>query len=139
MMNQHLLHLLNQQTRLLAKEINNRLSDHGLYSSQWSIIFCLNRFGPMTQTAIWKYLNVEAPTITRTLSRMEKNGWIIRKQGNDKRERIIELTNFAKKEFKYVRKEMDQFETEVLEDLSKEEKEQLKTLLLKLKTSRENT
>ena len=139
MMNQHLLHLLNQQTRLLAKEINNRLSDHGLYSSQWSIIFCLNRFGPMTQTAIWKYLNVEAPTITRTLSRMEKNGWIIRKQGNDKRERIIELTNFAKKEFKYVRKEMDQFETEVLEDLSKEEKEQLKKLLLKLKTSRENT
>lgn len=139
MMNQHLLHLLNQQTRLLAKEINNRLSDHGLYSSQWSIIFTLNRFGPMTQTAIWKYLNVEAPTITRTLSRMEKNGWIIRKQGNDKRERIIELTNFAKKEFKYVRKEMDQFETEVLEDLSKEEKEQLKTLLLKLKTSRENT
>lgn len=139
MMNQHLLHLLNQQTRLLAKEINNRLSDHGLYSSQWSIIFTLNRFGPMTQTAIWKYVNVEAPTITRTLSRMEKNGWIIRKQGNDKRERIIELTNFAKKEFKYVRKEMDQFETEVLEDLSKEEKEQLKTLLLKLKTSRENT
>lgn len=139
MMNQNLLHLLNQQTRLLAKEINNRLSDHGLYSSQWSIIFTLNRFGPMTQTAIWKYLNVEAPTITRTLSRMEKNGWIIRKQGNDKRERIIELTNFAKKEFKYVRKEMDQFETEVLEDLSKEEKEQLKTLLLKLKTSRENT
>lgn len=139
MMNQHLLHLLNQQTRLLAKEINNRLSDHGLYSSQWSIIFCLNRFGPMTQTAIWKYLNVEAPTITRTLSRMEKNGWIIRKQGNDKRERIIELTNFAKKEFKYVRKEMDQFETEVLEDLSKGEKEQLKKLLLKLKTSRENT
>jgi len=139
MMNQHLLHLLNQQTRLLAKEINNRLSDHGLYSSQWSIIFTLNRFGPMTQTAIWKYLNVEAPTITRTLSRMEKNGWIIRKQGNDKRERIIELTNFAKKEFKYVRKEMDQFETEVLEDLSKEEKEQLKKLLLKLKTSRENT
>ena len=139
MMNQHLLHLLNQQTRLLAKEINNRLSDHGLYSSQWSIIFCLNRFGPMTQTAIWKYLNVEAPTITRTLSRMEKNGWIIRKQGNDKRERIIELTNFAKKEFKYIRKKMDQFEMEMLEDLSKEEKEQLKTLLLKLKTSRENT
>src|SRR6476661_5110851 len=104
--NRNLLHLLNQQTRLLAKEVNIRLSDHGLYASQWSIIFCIERFGPMTQTAIWKYLNVEAPTVTRTLSRMEKSGWIVRKQGNDKRERVIELTDDAKRKFPDIRETM---------------------------------
>src|SRR5690625_7750079 len=98
-LHQEIFHLMNQRTRYFAKELNNRLNDHDLFASQWSIIFCLYRYGVMTQTEIWKYLNVEAPTMTRTLSRMEKNGWIIRKQGEDKRERVIELTDFAKQEF----------------------------------------
>ncbi|ASN03731.1 MarR family winged helix-turn-helix transcriptional regulator [Virgibacillus necropolis] len=136
--NRNLLHLLNQQTRVLAKEVNNRLSDHGLYSSQWSIIFCIERFGPMTQTAIWKYLNVEAPTVTRTLSRMEKSGWIVREQGNDKRERVIELTKEAKQKFMSIRQTMDKFEEEVLKGLSSDDKAQLHFLLTKLGPSGEN-
>ena len=136
--NQNLIHMLNQQSRLLAKEVNQRLGDHGLYASQWSIIFCIDRFGPMTQTAIWKYLNVEAPTITRTLSRMEKSGWIIRKQGNDKRERVIELTKEARRKFMPIRQTMDQFELEMLAGLSSEEKEQLQYLLSKIETTGEN-
>lgn len=136
--NRNLLHLLNQQTRFLAKELNNCLSEHGLYASQWSIIFCIERFGPMTQTALWKYLNVEAPTITRTLSRMEKGGWVKRKQGNDKREHVIELTEDAKQKFIVVRQSIDEFEEKTLENLSSEEKEQLQTLLHKLRPSGEN-
>lgn len=137
MINQNLLHLLNQQNRFLAKEVNNRLHDHGLYASQWSIIFCIERFGPMTQTAIWKYLNVEAPTVTRTLSRMEKSGWIARLQGDDRRERVIELTGEAKRKFAAVRKTMDEFERDVLANLSTNEKEQLQLLLQKIGTSGE--
>ena len=30
----------------------------------------------MTLTQIWKYLNVEAPTITRTVNRLAELGWI---------------------------------------------------------------
>ncbi len=32
----------------------------------------------MTQKEIWSYLNVEAPTVTRTIKRLEENGWIQR-------------------------------------------------------------
>ncbi|WP_062440665.1 MarR family winged helix-turn-helix transcriptional regulator [Thalassobacillus devorans] len=127
-----LFHLLNQRVRLITKEVNNVLSDHGLYHSQWSIIFCLDQFGPMTQTAIWKYLNVEAPTVTRTLSRMEKNGWIIRKQGEDKRERVIEMTDAAKQKFTAVNEAVDQIEKEMAHPLSSEEIQHLKHLLRKL-------
>ena len=137
MINQDIIHLLNQQTRYFQKELNNLLNDHGLYAAQWSIIFCIDKFGPMTQTDIWKYLNVEAPTMTRTLSRMEKNGWIIRKQGVDKRERVIELTEFAKNEYRILRDKIDRFEERVLGGLSETEKEQLKILLLKLKATGE--
>lgn len=136
--NQNLIHMLNQQSRLLAKEVNQRLSDHELYASQWSIIFCIDRFGPMTQTTIWKYLNVEAPTVTRTLSRMENSGWIVRKQGDDKRERVIELTEEARQKFTSIKQTMDQFELEMLAGLTLKEKEQLQYLLSKIGTSGEN-
>ena len=137
--NRDLIHLLNQRTRLLAKEVNKCLSDHGLYTSQWSIIFCIERFGPMTQTEIWKYLNVEAPTITRTLSRMEKNGWIKRELGKDKRERVINLTEEAWRNYKTIRQSMDNLEHEILSDLSTEEKKHLYNLLKKIRTSGERT
>ncbi|WP_106497847.1 MarR family winged helix-turn-helix transcriptional regulator [Lentibacillus sp. Marseille-P4043] len=135
--NRNLFHLLNQRYRFIEKEMNRRLYDHGLYTSQWSIIFCLERFGPMTQTAIWKYLNVEAPTVTRTLSRMEKSGWIVRKRGTDKRERVIELTEGAKREFTKVHQTMDEFEQDMLANLSSAEKQQLKQLLQKIGTTGE--
>ena len=138
MLHQNVIHLLNQRTRLIAKEMNQRLKTHDLYSSQWSIIYCIDRFGPMTQTAVWKYLNVEAPTVTRTLSRMEKSGWVIRKEGDDKRERVIELTAHAKQQLRSVRETIDQLENELLAGLSQAEKEQLHTLLGKIKTSGAN-
>lgn len=136
--NKNLLHLLNQKTRLIAKEVNKRLSDHGLYASQWSVVFCIERFGPITQTEISKYLNVEAPTVTRTLSRLEENGWIIRKQGKDKRERVIELTKVAKQRFTAVEQTINTLEKEMLEHLSIDELEELHILLNKLGPLGEN-
>lgn len=135
---QHLIHLLNQRTRLIAKEVNGQLKAHGLYSSQWSIIYCINRFGPMTLTGIWQYLNVEAPTVTRTVTRMENKGWVVRGQGEDKRERVIALTPMAKEKFSEVRQTMNRLEHDVLADLSKNEKEQLQTLLSKIQTTGAN-
>ncbi|MYL46749.1 MarR family transcriptional regulator [Virgibacillus halodenitrificans] len=130
--NWEIIHLFNQRYRHLNKEMNYRLQEHNLYSSQWSVIFCLNRFGSMTQTEIWKYLHTEAPTITRTVSRMEKNGWLIRKPGKDRRERVIELTEKARTEYSALRQTMDQFDYDMLASLSEQEKKQLYFLLKKM-------
>lgn len=131
--NQDLLHALNQRARLFAKSINTSLKDHGLYASQWSILFCLHQYGAMTQTEIWKYLNVEAPTVTRTLAKMEKSGWVIRKQGVDKRERIIELTGLAVDEFPTISEKVSELENDLLSEFTPDEKDQFYHLLNKLK------
>lgn len=133
--NRDLIHTLNQRFRFIAKELNSLLRDHGLYASQWSIIFCIDQFGPMTQTEIWKYLNIEAPTVTRTLSRMEESGWIVRIQGRDKRERLIELTEEASRNIQPIQQSVDEFDQEILAGLSAEEKTQLHQLLQKIKRS----
>jgi|SRR5690625_130066 len=131
--NQDVFHTLNQRARLFSKSLNVHLIDHGLYSSQWSILFCLYHFGTMTQTEIWKYLNVEAPTVTRSLTKMEKNGWVIRKQGEDKRERLIELTDEAKRKFTTIKQSVTKMEDQLLANLTNNEKEQLYYLLNKIK------
>ncbi len=130
--NQALLHLLNQRKRLLEKEMNHILKRHGLFTSQWTILYCLHRFGAMSQTAIWKYLNVEAPTVTRTLAKMEKSGWVRRAYGADKRERIIDLTAGAKEKFPVIRQTVSEMENSLLVNLTEEEKNQLYNLLGKI-------
>lgn len=128
----HLFHELHQTVRFVSKEVNDRLQGHGLYQSQWSILFCLKRFGPMTQTELWRYLNVEAPTVTRTLERLEKNRWILRCKGTDKRARIVQLTEKAVQELPSIEKTISHFENDMTSGLTPAEQEQLLVLLRKV-------
>ncbi|MDC3418260.1 MarR family winged helix-turn-helix transcriptional regulator [Aquibacillus salsiterrae] len=126
------IHELHQTTRFLSKVVNERLQKHGIFQSQWMILYCIKKFGPMTQTEIWKYLNVEAPTVTRTLTKLERNGWIVRQKGKDQREKIVDLTDKAKSEITEIETTIDTFESEMLKGLSPEECEQLSNLLAKV-------
>lgn len=51
--NRRLIHQINQCARLITKKANERLEPFGLYSSQWSILYCLKTIRPMTQKEIW--------------------------------------------------------------------------------------
>lgn len=94
-LNRECLHQIHQSARLLSKKANEALVAYDLYMSQWTVLFCLDTFYSKTQKDIWTYLNVEAPTITRTVTRLEANGWVKRVQGKDKRENLIVMTDDA--------------------------------------------
>ncbi|KAB8131833.1 MarR family transcriptional regulator [Gracilibacillus oryzae] len=119
------------------KELNDCLKSFDLYSSQWTILYTLHQKGKMTQTEVWQYLKVEAPTTTRTLVRMEKSGWITRKTGKDKRERVVDLTETAKKKFPQILAAIKVAESSFLSNLSEEELHTLEKLLGKLTIERD--
>ena len=125
-------HDIHQKSRLSMKEVNEALKEFGLYSAQWSLLFCLNRLGTMTQTEIWQYLNVEAPTVTRTLVKLEERQLISRKEGKDKRERIVQLTDQAKDLIPRIETRIEKLEQTMLQALSEEERIQLSILLNKI-------
>ncbi len=129
-----LFHLLYQKTRLMTKELNEHLQKHDLYSSQWTILYCLKNNGPMTQSDIWRYLLVEAPTITRTLVKLEESGWVMRTQGNDKRERLVSLTEKAKNMLPIIEQEVKTFEQKMIKHLTDEEQDYFFNILNKLGT-----
>lgn len=131
----NLLHLLNQSVRLLNQRMNEKLNEYDLYTSQWAIIYCLHSNGPMTLTDIWQYLNVEAPTVTRTVKRLEEKGWLIRRPGADKRQRIVHIPDEAKDQVAQLAEVIRSYEDEQLFHLSTEEEQQLRQLLKTITTS----
>ena len=125
-------HEMHQKARLSIKEVNEALKDFGLYSAQWSILYSLQQFGEMTQTEIWQYLHVEAPTVTRTLMKLEQRKLIIRKEGKDKRERIVQLTEKGLFLIPEIEAKVEEVEERLLQSLSAEEVHELTRLLKKL-------
>ncbi|MGG0669787.1 MarR family winged helix-turn-helix transcriptional regulator [Sporosarcina koreensis] len=127
-----LIHELFQRSRLLSKELNLALKEHGLFAAQWTVIYCIYQNGEMTLTQIWRYLNVEAPTVTRTVNRLEQMGWLETREGKDRREKYVMLSANALSQLAEIQKTIIQFEEESLKGLSEEEEELLMALLKKI-------
>ncbi|UJF27280.1 MarR family winged helix-turn-helix transcriptional regulator [Planococcus sp. 107-1] len=127
-----LFHEIHQKSRLSVKEVNEALKEFDLYSTQWSILFCIKQFGSMTQKEIWQYLNVEAPTVTRTVARLEESGWVERREGVDKRERIVYLTERAEEAVPQITKRILEVEEKLVSSLTENEQAQLIELLKKI-------
>lgn len=125
-------HKVNQLARNFTKKLNERISPLGLYSSQWAITLYLYEKKQCTQIELCKYLGVEAPTITRTLTRMEEMGLVIRNDGKDKRERVIKLTEKAYEMFPKWREAAQDLEIEAISNIDKDELEIFNNILEKM-------
>ncbi|KAF0821668.1 MarR family transcriptional regulator [Cytobacillus firmus] len=126
-------HSINQFTRHFSKVLNESLVPLGLYAAQWTIIYRLKTGGPSTQKEISTYLGVEAPTMTRTLARLEKSGWIARTAGKDKREKLISLTDAAILEYDNWLAAVRSSESNVLQNITEEEISTMITLMAKMR------
>lgn len=121
-----------QFSREFTKLINEALSKHGLFSGQWPIIHFLKREGASSQARICDYLGVEAPTMTRTIKRLELNELVERIPGKDKREKRIALTDKANTLYPVWKKEVNDVERKILQGISEEEQASIQTVLDKL-------
>jgi MarR family transcriptional regulator for hemolysin len=125
-------HNVNQLARSFTKKLNEKISPLGLYSSQWGIVLYLHKKKQCTQIELCKYMGVEAPTVTRTLVRMEEMGLVIRTEGKDKRERRIELTEKSYEMFPKWYEAAISIELEAINNISKEEIENFRNTLEKM-------
>lgn len=87
--------MVHQLSRKLTKKTNEVLQPFGLYSAQWSVIFVLKEKGTLSQKELSDYLSVEAPPMTRTIKRLASQGYINQMYGEDKRKKLISLTDLA--------------------------------------------
>lgn len=132
-----LFHLLFQSTRIVSMGINKALKPFDLYASQWTVLYAIHNYGEMTMKEMSTVLHVEAPTITRTVRRLEELGWVCTFTGSDKRERIVSLSAKAQEQYPELQRVVDEFESGLLNDLTLLEQEHLVDLVMRLKEAGE--
>lgn len=125
-MNSHgLFHTLHQLSRHLTNKLNETLKPFGLYSAQWSVLYVLKTKGSLTQKELCEYLFVEAPPMTRTIQRLVKQGYVKQIPGQDKREKYIQLTDEALKEYPHWEQAVFNSNKSLLEHLPETSQEEL--------------
>jgi MarR family transcriptional regulator, transcriptional regulator for hemolysin len=122
-------HTLHQLSRNLTNQMNETLKPFGLYSAQWAVIFVLKTKGILTQKDLCDYLSVEAPPMTRTIQRLVKQGYVQQVQGKDKREKHIQLTEDALKQYPTWEKSVNKLNQSLLMGLPEAAQSELFKLL----------
>ena len=82
-----------QVARQFRTLTSRTLSDVGLYGGQEGVMTALGEEDGLTAGAIATRLGVKPPTITRTITRMEAQGLLTRKGGEDGRQTTVWLTD----------------------------------------------
>ncbi|PTW56573.1 MarR family transcriptional regulator [Breoghania corrubedonensis] len=73
--------------------IREMLAKSGISEQKWRVLRVLDEVGPVEQTAIADAACLLLPSLTRILSAMEKDGYLVRRTDDtDRRKSIVELT-----------------------------------------------
>lgn len=121
-----------QFSRSFKKRLNEQLAEVGLFHAQWSIVFYLKHFGTSTLVDISNYLDVEKPTITRTVNRLVEMDLVEQIPGKDKRERRIQLTNLGLDVYEKAWAVVHKFEQKLMADMESQDLEVTFQTLTKL-------
>lgn len=90
--------VLTQAARSLRTALSHHLADAGLYAGQDGVILLLSQEPGLTPGQLAQRLAVKAPTMTRTIGRMEAQGFVERKaDGADGRLIKVFLTETGQK------------------------------------------
>jgi DNA-binding MarR family transcriptional regulator len=87
---------LRRATRIVTRIYDQELKKAGLEITQFGLLTALATTGEVNQKRLSEGFVMDSTTLTRTLERMQKRGWISVAQGTDKRERLLRLTAAGK-------------------------------------------
>lgn len=121
--------------RPLNNVLNKKLEEYNLFTSQWSILFYINKYENITLVEIAKHLYVERPTITRAVLKLEELDYIEQIHGNNRREKRIQLTPLGQNVYNDIRNSLDTYQQHVLSGISEEE---MKKMIQLMETIRNN-
>jgi len=125
--------LLSQVCRLTGDRLRVKMEEIGLHKGQGFILFHLWHHDGIPQNMIAQARHVSPATVTSMLQRMERDGWITRERdADDQRIVRVHLTEKAKALHEEVQASFRDLEKEVTSVLTKDERETLQELLIKL-------
>lgn len=83
---------LRQLVRLVGRRYDLEIQRSGLRSTQYSLLACVARLGPVQPAELAQRMVMDASTLSRNLGPLLAAGWIERQPGADARSRRLVLT-----------------------------------------------
>lgn len=83
---------LRRASRALTQHYDEAMRPHGLRATQFTVLQTLSLAGEVSQGQLGEILAMDSTTLTRTLDIMADHGWIVKQQGEDRRERRLRLS-----------------------------------------------
>lgn len=91
---------LRRAARNLTRRYDAALAPSGLNTGQFATLVTMDRMGAAPVSALAEMMDIERTALTRNLAVMEKNGWVERIEGEDRRERIVALSALGRTRLK---------------------------------------
>jgi len=127
-------HLLAQVARLVGARMREKAEGIGLHRAQALILSHLWQDDRVAQNVLAQALHIRPATVTNTLQRMERDGWIERQRdAADQRVVRVRLTEKARALQEEVRAALRELDEEMASALSPEERRILRASLLKVR------
>jgi len=127
-------HLLAQVARLVGSRMRDKLERLGLHRAQSMILMQLWHADGMAQNELARALRIRPATVTNTLQRMERDGWVERRRGEtDQRTVRVYLTDKAAVLRDEVRSSLHELDEDLASALAPDEREVLRQSLLKVR------
>ncbi len=83
---------LRRTARAVTRIYNQELRTTGLEITQFTLLMALDTTGEITQGELGRLLALDTTTLTRTLRILKGCGWIGAKAGDDRRQRLLDIT-----------------------------------------------
>jgi DNA-binding MarR family transcriptional regulator len=83
---------LRQLMRRMGQHYDAQMSLVGLKNTQYSLLACVDKLGPLRPGELAAQIKMDASTLTRNLKPLADAGWITVSAGTDARSRLVGIT-----------------------------------------------
>jgi DNA-binding MarR family transcriptional regulator len=131
---------LDRTAMLFRRELLRALARDGLLPEQWQVLSVLADAGPLSQQQLADVLLADKHAMSRTLTRMERNGWVARERSvRDFRAQVVRPTPKASRRLGPMRAAVRQRFRQRLATLPGEDADRLLSLLRQLRALLKDT
>ena len=123
---------LRRAMRIVTRIYDEELKNVGLEITQFGLLTALATAGEVNQRRLSEGFVMDSTTLTRTLDRMRKRGWIFVKPGKDRRERLFSLTAAGKELLKKAEPYWNRAESRLKRKLGEKDWRRMKTTVSNL-------
>ncbi|MHB8543592.1 MAG: MarR family winged helix-turn-helix transcriptional regulator [Leptospirales bacterium] len=120
---------IRRAARAVTRLYDRELSGAGLEATQFSIVMALAKTGEISQGHLGAFLGLDSTTLSRSLRPLLREGWIRSKPGDDRREKLLDLTTEGGRRFKSLLPKWEQAQKRLRKALTDEGWDQMQRLL----------